>query len=204
VLVGYGPMEKTPGALNAFVRYETVLTAVLTAAAIGLGRPYMAVGRNLSYPRDLLDRAGGFDAATLSGDDDLLVQAAAASGVPVRYVLDPAAFVPSEAPATFGAWRRQKRRHASAGRRYPAGVLAALGVFHATSLVLWLAPLALGWTGAALLAGKLLVQRLALRDAWAGFDARDLSFAQPLLDAAYAVYNVAFAVLGALPAPRRW
>ena len=203
VLVGYGPLVGGQGIGGLFVRYETVLTAVLTAAAVGHGRAYMAVGRNLSYPRALPARLGGF-AGGLSGDDDLLVQAAAAAGVPVRYVLDRAAFVPSAAPPGVRAWLRQKRRHASAGRRYPVAVLAALGLFHASALALWLAPLALGWTGGALLAARLLVQRGALRRVFSDFDALDLSFPHPFLDLLYALYNVLFSILGALPDPRRW
>ncbi|MDX1532168.1 MAG: glycosyltransferase, partial [Rhodothermales bacterium] len=72
VLVGYGPYRRRPGVLNAFVRYETLVTALLTAGAVGLGRPYMAVGRNFSYPRALFERLGGFahQAQSLSGDDD--------------------------------------------------------------------------------------------------------------------------------------
>jgi cellulose synthase/poly-beta-1,6-N-acetylglucosamine synthase-like glycosyltransferase len=206
VVVGYGPYHRRPGVLNAFIRYETMMTGILTAAGIALGRPFMAVGRNLSYPRDLLDRLGGFTAAApgLSGDDDLLVQTAARAGVPVRYVLDADAHVPSEAPDSFPGWMRQKRRHASAGRRYPVGVLLALGLFHASALALWVAPLVLGWTGAGLLAGRLLFQRLVLRRAWSEFDVADLSFAGPLLDAGYAVYNAGFALLGVLPGPRAW
>ncbi len=206
VLIGYGPYRKAPGLLNLFVRYETVVTATLTAAAFGHGRPYMAVGRNLSYPRALFDRVGGFagGADLLSGDDDLLVQEAARAGWPVRYVLDRGAFVESAAPPTAGAWVRQKRRHASAGRRYPAAVLAGLGLFHLSALAVWLAPVVVGWPGAALLAVRLLVQRAALAPALGAFDARDLTLAQPLLDALYALYNVGFSVLGALPSPRRW
>jgi cellulose synthase/poly-beta-1,6-N-acetylglucosamine synthase-like glycosyltransferase len=206
LLIGYGPYRKGAGALTTFVRYETMMTAILTAAATGLDRPYMAVGRNLSYPGDLLRRLGGFETAApgLSGDDDLLVQSAARGGTPARFVLDPASFVMTEPPATMREWIRQKRRHASAGRRYVAGALAALGMLHASSLAIWLAPVFLGWTGAALLAIRILVQRQVLRRALVEFDARDLSFAQPLLDAGYAVYNVGFTVLGALPDPRRW
>jgi glycosyltransferase involved in cell wall biosynthesis len=206
VLVGYGPYARRPGALAAFVRYETLSTAILTAAAIGLGCPFMAVGRNISYQESLLARLGGMAGAArgLSGDDDLIVQSAARAGVAVRYVLDAGAFVESDAPATVRAWLRQKRRHASAGRRYRAGVLLALGAFHATGLAVWLAPVVLGWTGAAILAARLLAQRAVLRGAFTDFDARDLSLPQPALDAAYALYNVGFAIAGLLPDPRRW
>ena len=213
VLVGFGPYVAAPGWLNRFVRFETVQTAVWAAAAIGLGRPWQAVGRNLSYPKAVFEAVGGFrsSAGSLSGDDDLLLheivrQRAAA----VHYVLDADASVASAAPSGWGAFWRQKRRHASAGAHYPAWALGALGAMHVTALALWVgAPLLHALTGSAagwgLLAAKLLVQSAVLRlfrDAL-GTEG-DLGLALPLLDAASAAYHAAFAALGLLPAPQRW
>lgn len=207
VLVGYGPLRGRPGALGAFVRYETLVTALLAAAAVGLGRPFLAVGRNLSYPRALFERIGGFEHSrrSLSGDDDLLVQEVARTGAaPVRYVLDPAAFVPSEAPPTWRAWARQKLRHTSAGRFYRRGAQAHLALFHASNLAVWLAPVFLGWTGAGLLAARFLGQRLVLGEAARAFGEEGLMPAQPLLDLGYLLYNSLLAPLGTLRVPRRW
>ena len=206
VLVGYGPYRRERGGLNAFVRYETLVTALLTAAAVGLGRPYMAVGRNFSYPKSVFDRIGGFahSAQSLSGDDDLLVQEAHRHGVPVRYVFDPEAFVLSEAPATWQRWARQKLRHTSAGRFYDRVATLALALFHGSALAVWLAPVFLGWTGAGLLAARFLVQRAVLRDAMEMFGEHDLTLAQPLLDAGYALYTTVLAPLGAVFTPKQW
>ena len=213
LLVGFGPYVAAPGWLNRFVRFETVQTAVWAAAGIGLGRPWQAVGRNLSYPRDVFEAVGGFrsSAGSLSGDDDLLLhEIVRQSAAPVRYVLDAGAAVASSAPSGWRAFWRQKRRHASAGGRYPAWALAALGAVHVTNLALWVgAPLVHALTGNAagwgLLAAKLLVQSAVLRlfrDAL-GTEG-DLGLALPLLDAASAVYHAVFAGLGLLPAPKRW
>ena len=72
LLLGYSPYRATPGPahddppaprpplLNRFARYETFLAGVLTAGACGLDRPYMAVGRNISYSKRLFERIGGF------------------------------------------------------------------------------------------------------------------------------------------------
>ena len=213
VLIGFSPYVRRPGALNAFVRYETLQTAALAAAGVGWGRPWQAVGRNLSYPADLFARVGGFEAssASLSGDDDLFVQHVArerAAGV--RYVLGAGAHVPSEAVAGWGAFWQQRRRHASAGAHYAPGVLAGLGALHASALVLWLgAPLLHAATGAptgwGLVALHLLVQRAALGPAFEAFGAAsDLRLAQPLLDLASTLYQAVAGVLGLFPAPRRW
>ena len=213
VLVGYGPLGRAPGWLNRFARYETVQTAALAAAGVGWGTPWHAVGRNFSYPTRLLERLGGFahSAGSLSGDDDLLVQEVARRGAaPVRYVWDRRAAVPSPAPPDLGAFWRQKRRHASAGAHYPAGVLVGLGLFHTANYALWLgAPLLhlaagvpYGW---GLLAGKLLLQRSVVGDALDGLgDEPDLRLWQPVLDGLSALYHAAFAVLGLLPTPKRW
>lgn len=207
VLVGYGPYRQQPGVLNAFVRYETLVTALLSAAAVGWGRPYMAVGRNFSYPKSLFERIDGFahSLASLSGDDDLLVQEVARrDAAPVRYVVDANTFVLSDAPTTWRQWARQKLRHASAGGHYGRGVQAGLALFHGSNLLVWLAPVFLGWTGAALFAGRFLVQRAVLRSAMKTFGEFDLSLAQPLLDGLYLLYNTLLAPLGAVRTPTRW
>ncbi len=212
VLVGFGPYSKRPGLLNAFVRYETLLSAFMAASAVGWNRPFMAVGRNFSYTKDLFDRLGGFDhsAASLSGDDDLLVQEVARSNAaPVRFVLDSSSFVTSDAPATFRGWLHQKLRHTSAGRYYSRQAQAHLLVFHLSNLLLWLGvpviKLATGtWLGAGLLAFRFLVQRAVLRPAEQAFEVRDLALSQPFLDGLYLLYNVLIAPIGALVKPKRW
>lgn len=207
VLVGYSPFRPGLGVLGRVTRYETFVTAFLTAAAVGLGRPYMAVGRNLSYSRALFRRIGGFahSERSLSGDDDLLVQEIARRrAAPVRYVFAPDSFVPTDGPASWRAWVRQKRRHASAGRFYARAAQVHLAVFQGTAAVLWLAPLLAGWAGAAVLGAKLLAQGLALRAAARAFGERGLMPAFPLLDLCYAAYNALVAPLGLLKRPARW
>jgi glycosyltransferase involved in cell wall biosynthesis len=207
VLIGYGPLQREPGALNALARYETWITAILTSAAVGLGRAYMAVGRNLSYPRSLFERIGGFEAhlSLLSGDDDLLVQSARRQGAPILYMLSEESFVASRAPDSWRAWIRQKVRHTSTGRRYDPGVQLHLSLFHVSNLAVWISPLFLGWTGGAILAIRVLIQRGVLRRAEGAFHVEhDLMIYQPLLEIGYLLYNTLLAPAGVLFGGRRW
>ena len=212
MLVGYGPLRTPDGLGGAFVRYETFVTAALMAAAVGLGRPYMAVGRSLSYPAALLDALGGFahQAGSLSGDDDLLVQEVARQqAAPVRFVGDAGSWAWSDAPPTLGTWLRQKSRHASAGRHYARGPLVALALLHGSAAVLWIgAPAWWLWTGdpasLGLLAGRVLWQRAVLKDAEEGLGARDLTLAQPLLDLLHTLYQTVLAPVLGVVGGKRW
>lgn len=208
VLAGYSP-PRGPGLVGWFARYEALVEALYAAAAIGLGRPYMAVSRNLSYPRAVFEAVGGFDAGaharSMSGDDDLFVQAVHRRGcATVRALLDERTFVPTGAPASWGAWLRQRRRHVSAGRHYPWAVGLHLTLLHASLVLLWIAPLPLGTTGIGLLATGLLARHAVLGPAAETFDDRALLAALPLWELGYALYHVTVVPLGLWAPPDRW
>ena len=207
VFVGYAPYRKGRGFLNKLARYETFVTGFLTAAAIGLGRPYMAVGRNLAYPKTLFRRIGGFGRTLylISGDDDLLVQEIVRQRAGRAYALtDAGTFAPSDAPMSWRAWLRQKRRHLSDGRVYPWWLQLHLALFHGSGTLFWLAPALAGWRGAGLLAARLFVQRAALRRAAHALGEDDLLRHHPLLELGYALYNGVLAPLSMARELRRW
>jgi len=210
VLTGYSPMctpEDATPLVGPFARYETLVAGIYTAAAAGLRRPYMAVGRNLSYPRSVFKAVNGFDAhaETLSGDDDLFVQSVRRHGAArVLAPTDPETFVETRGPTTWSAWIRQKRRHVSTGRRYPWTVGVHLTLFHGSFALLWLAPLAIGTTGLGLLATGLLARHAALAPAADALDQDDLLAAFPFWELGYLFYLLILAPLGLLSEPEEW
>ena len=131
IVLGYGPMRASiPGTfLNGWARFETAQTAIQYLGFARAGMPYMGVGRNLAWKRKVFDRAGGFSAhLTLpSGDDDLLVNAAATRTNTV-ICLHPESFMYSEGATSGADWLRQKHRHLSAGKRYRLIHKAVLGM----------------------------------------------------------------------------
>ena len=136
-----------PGFLNRLVRYETLLTAAQYLGFAGRGRPYMGVGRNLAYTRATFRATKGFarHIRHLSGDDDLLVQDAVQHGATAAVVADPPAQTTTQAPATWAAWWRQKRRHLSAGTRYRPADRARIGIFLAANGLFYLGTGAGAW-----------------------------------------------------------
>jgi cellulose synthase/poly-beta-1,6-N-acetylglucosamine synthase-like glycosyltransferase len=143
IVLGYGRYQEEPGFLNQLVRFETLLTGLQFLSFAERGQPYMGVGRNLAYTKQTFLATKGFAShiRSLSGDDDLLVQDAVKRGKTTSTVTYPAAQTVSEAPASWGAWWRQKRRHMSAGSRYRATDRVRLGTFIGANGLFYLASL---------------------------------------------------------------
>ncbi len=119
ILLGYGPYEKQQGLLNAFIRFETVLAAVQYFSFAQIGLPYMGVGRNLCYKRELFENIGGFSSHEniASGDDDLFINQVATkenTAICTHYEN----FNYSEAKQTWSAFVKQKTRHLTTGKYY--------------------------------------------------------------------------------------
>jgi glycosyltransferase involved in cell wall biosynthesis len=53
IVLGYGAYKKKKGLLNKLIRFETFHTALQYFSYALAGIPYMGVGRNLSYKRDV-------------------------------------------------------------------------------------------------------------------------------------------------------
>lgn len=119
-----------PGFLNAFIRFETILTALQYGAWTILGRPYMAVGRNLMYATELFINNNGFgkQANHLGGDDDLFVQNIATDSN-ICIAIKTSAFTLSKPAEGYRQWWKQKHRHLHAGKQYPFGILLGLSIY---------------------------------------------------------------------------
>src|SRR5688572_33381892 len=119
VVLGYGAYYKRPGMLNKLIRFETFHSALQYFSLALAGLPYMGVGRNLSYKKELFLRNKGFSSINhvLSGDDDLFINQVATKHN-VNVVLDQEAFTLSEPKRRFKDWIRQKNRHYSTGKYY--------------------------------------------------------------------------------------
>ncbi|UKJ06390.1 glycosyltransferase [Solitalea lacus] len=119
IVLGYSPYVRKSGFLNKFIRFETFMTALNYFSFALAGKPYMGVGRNLSYRKDLFFRNKGFASHMhlLSGDDDLFVNAHA-NAVNTRIEISEEATMLSEPKESFTDFWRQKRRHMSVGKYY--------------------------------------------------------------------------------------
>lgn len=119
IILGYGAYQKQSGLLNKLIRFETVFTAIQYFSFALCKMPYMGVGRNLAYQKEIFFKNRGFSSHQhiLSGDDDLFVNEVA-DKYNTQIVVDSTAQTISIPKTSFKSWVRQKKRHLSTGKFY--------------------------------------------------------------------------------------
>lgn len=146
IVLGYGGYFARPGFLNKLIRFDTITIAMQYMGLALAGKPYMGVGRNLSYKKSLFFKSGGFTShyKVKSGDDDLFINKVAGKKN-TEVAIHPDSFTFSEAKRNFATWFRQKKRHMSTGKyyksvhKYRLGMLSLSGtLFYLATIVLFL------------------------------------------------------------------
>lgn len=143
-VLGYGGYQSAPGLLNHLITYDTFTIALQYMGFALHGKPYMGVGRNLAYRREMFFRKKGF-ASILhlqGGDDDLFVSMNAnADNTRVEYNSDSKTL--SLPKKSFREWLYQKRRHLSTSVHYARSTRFLIGTevlsrffFYASALAL--------------------------------------------------------------------
>lgn len=130
IVLGYGAYKKKSGLLNKLIRFETFHTAMQYFSYALAGLPYMGVGRNLSYKRDVFLRNKGFSAINMipSGDDDLFINKVA-NKHNTAIVIDKEAHTLSEPKNSWGEWMNQKYRHYTTAKFYKPFHKFLLGLY---------------------------------------------------------------------------
>jgi len=138
IVLGYGAYKRKKGLLNRVIRFDTFHTALQYLSCAIAGQPYMGVGRNLAYKKELFYKQKGFAAHhhLPGGDDDLFVNACATSEN-TAIVIDKETFTYSTPPASFGEWINQKERHNSTGKYYKGKHKLLLGVYMTSHFLLY-------------------------------------------------------------------
>ncbi len=136
IVLGFGVYQKLPGLLNKLIRFETLFTAIQYFSFALCKLPYMGVGRNLAYKKELFFSVKGFSKHQhiLSGDDDLFINEVA-NKTNVKIVVDTDAYTISLPKTKFGAWVTQKKRHLSTGKYYKLSHKLMLGSYQLSLLL---------------------------------------------------------------------
>ena len=200
MVLGYGPLKKGPSFVNRFSRFETVITAIQYFAFALYKRPYMGVGRNLAFTKELFRTINGYKSHEHipSGDDDLLVQEAVKK-TSVAISIDPKSFVYSESKNTWQEYIKQKKRHIAVASSYGLFHKILLSIhpfFHLMSFAL---SLYLLFTGNYLLVGSVFLIRWFILmilgySSYKKLDGHDLIIFLPIFDLMLIPYYIYFSM----------
>lgn len=211
IVLGYGKYEQKRGFLDKLVRFETVMTAIQYLSFALLRMPYMGVGRNLAYRKELFFRAGGFVShyKISSGDDDLFINRVAGKKN-TAVSLSPEAFTVSRAKSRFSHWWRQKKRHLSTSGHYKTRHKALLGLFSLSQFVFYISMAVLiGFNYniifvVPLIAIRMVSQLVIFRNCMLRLREKKLLLISPLLDILFTFIFPALALSNIVSKPNRW
>lgn len=210
-VLGFSPYQYKPGFLNAFIRFETLISGIQYISFALLGIPYMGVGRNLAYRRSQFLEVKGFNnfLKVTGGDDDLYVNQHARK-TNTAVCLGEESFVTSFPKTTFRSFFTQKIRHLSVGKHYRFGHRMMLGLFTLTWLLTWFIGVPLAFFSDL---RYVVVAVLVLRILWMTFTVNAASkklgqkfewWTVPLLDFIYAFYYLVTGMLTLVTKKVRW
>ena len=147
IVLGFGAYFYEKGFVNRLVRYDTLFNGLHYLSAAAHGHPYMGVGRNLAYKKELFFKTGGFKKMmnNRAGDDDLFVNHVA-NRKNTAVVCSRESITWSPSKTTMRDWWQQKRRHLSVSHDYRLGTKIRLalepmsrGLFYLAVIVLLVA-----------------------------------------------------------------
>jgi glycosyltransferase involved in cell wall biosynthesis len=197
IVLGYSPYRSKPGFLNKIIRFETFHSALQYLSYTLAGTPYMGVGRNLSYKKELFFRNKGFSNINHlpGGDDDLFINMVSTKQN-TSIVIDPDAFTISEPKKTFGEWAKQKTRHYTTGKFYKSKHKWLLGLYSTSHFLfypLFICGLLIYWKLALILFGiRFLIQAFVYYRVMKKLNEKDLFSWWWLLDIWMFVYYLIF------------
>lgn len=210
-VLGYSPYERQDGFLNKVIRYENFISSLLCFGFAKAGIPYMGVGRNLSYKKNVFAINDTFTSHKHlpTGDDDLFVNRNATRGN-TEICLDKDAYVFTAPKTTVYEWLLQKKRHLRAGFHYKIHHSFLLLLFSVSLFGLYLSLIILCatsgisalvlYTLCALILIKLIISfRLFKRLTY-----DDLKLLSPVLDVFYTAYLITIFFLLLLQPKDKW
>lgn len=196
IVLGFGAYQKQPGMLNKLIRFETLFTAMQYFSFALCKMPYMGVGRNLAYKKELFFKNRGFSnhQHILSGDDDLFINEVA-NKTNIEIVFEKEAHTVSLPKATFSSWLKQKKRHLSTGKYYQFKHKLILGIYP-FSLLLFICSfvlLVVMQTSIYLILGALviryLIQMLIFKKSIDKLEGKDLLLLAPFFEMFYLFFQ---------------
>lgn len=212
IILGYGKFyKKRFSFLNLLIRFDTVHSAIQYFSAALSKMPYMGVGRNLSYKKNLFIKNDGFTSHynIISGDDDLFISQVA-NKQNTSICIDSKSFVFSKGKNNFTSWWYQKKRHFTTGKHYKFKHKLYLGLYHLNILLFpAIATILIAMKyniliSVSLILVKLVNQWIIFGKATGKLKEKKLLLISPLLEIVFAIINPLIHLSNMIYKPGKW
>jgi glycosyltransferase involved in cell wall biosynthesis len=212
IVLGYSGYAKIKFSfLNKLIRFETLMTALQYFSYSNLGMPYMGVGRNMAYKKDVFFNNSGFNNHMFikSGDDDLFINEVANSSN-TSICFNKESFTISEPKTSFKSWILQKRRHISTAQFYKLKHKFFLGLFYISQLCFWILGISLVGLGyhwqwvLGLIALRFTIQLICLGYTAKKFNEIDLLVLTPILELFLITAQLSIFIANLISKPKHW
>jgi len=129
IILGYSGHKYKKGLLNGMISFDILFIAMQYMGFALKRKPYMGVGRNLSYKKELFFKNKGFASHLnlASGDDDLFIKEVA-NKENTRVEFSRESITWSARKMTFKSFIYQKERHLSTSSNYALGTRIRIGM----------------------------------------------------------------------------
>ena len=138
IVIGYSPYVQKKSTLNRLMRFDALQQGLLYLSAALKRHPYMGIGRNLSYRKELFYRNKGFIShyTTSVGDDDLFI-GQAANKKNTEVLIDAENAIRTNPTGNFRLWMRQKSSRYSTIPQYSLRARLSLSLFYISQFLFY-------------------------------------------------------------------
>jgi hypothetical protein len=138
VVIGYSPYTQKKSFLNRLMRFDALQNGLLYLSSALMGQPYMGIGKNLSYRKELFYKNKGFIShyTTTVGDDDLFVSQVATKKN-TEVLIDSENTILTTPPSSFRLWTRQKSSRYSTVSKYNPHTRLMLSLFYISQFLFY-------------------------------------------------------------------
>ena len=212
IVLGYGAYAKINNSiLNKLIRFETLISAVHYFSFAKMGMPYMGVGRNLAYRKDIFFNVKGFinHMNILSGDDDLFINQVA-TNKNTAICISKNSFTESVPETSFKNWFQQKRRHISTANHYKLKHKVLLTLIYVSNFFFWTLGLTLilfQWNWIiilSLLILRFIIQYIVIGRSAKKLNEKDLLLVLPFLDFFLMIIQLTIFINNLIAKPNYW
>ena len=144
VVIGYSRYQRKSGLLNMLMRFDALQNGMMYLSSALVGKPYMGVGKNLSYRQRLFFRNKGFiEHYTMeAGDDDVFIsQVATKKNTQVQ--IDPDNTIEVFPMTSVSTWARERTRRYSTIAMHRRGTRALMALHYWSQFLFYISFIAL-------------------------------------------------------------